>query len=329
MHDGKTVPYGRINGLDKPVSRIVFGTAIAPMLAGENADSLLDAVYSAGINTFDTARGYLSAEKSLGNWIKGRNNRDRVVVISKCGDVGPGAKVHIDRTVIEEELQKSLETLQTEYIDIYLLHRDDPNTPVSETITTLNEAKNAGKIKIFGVSNWTHERITEANEYAERNGLAGFCVSSPNYSLAIQVEDPWGGNCVSITGEKNEAARKWYTETQMPVFAYSSLARGFLSGRFKAGQREEAEKILDSAAQKGYLHDVNIERLKRAEEIAEREHCHVSEIAMRYVFSNDMNMFAIVSTEKPHRMESNIAAALSPLDEADIAFLETGKLMDG
>ena len=212
-------PYAAIKGLDKPVSRLFFGTAIRPMLMGKNVHALLDAVFARGVTAFDCARGYGMAEKALGNWVKDRNNREKVVLLTKCGNVNMQGKVHIDREVIEKELQTSLKTLQTDYIDIFLLHRDDPNTPVSEIIDCLNDCRQQGRIRVFGVSNWTHQRIGEANAYAASNGLQGFTVSSPNYGLAEQVEDPWGGSCVTISGKDNADARAWYTENQMPILA--------------------------------------------------------------------------------------------------------------
>lgn len=315
-------PYAKIEGVDLPVSRIFFGTAINSMLMGKNAEALLDAVYGAGINAFDCARGYGMAEKALGEWIKARNNRERIVLLTKCGNISMSGKICVNREVIEKELETSLKTLQTDYIDIYLLHRDDPNTPVSEVIDTLNEAKRKGKIKVFGVSNWTHQRIMEANAYAEANGLEGFTVSSPNYGLAEQVQDPWGGECVTISGAANVQAREWYAKNQMPVIAYSSLGRGFFSGKFKAGDYEGAKKVLDNAGQKGYLHEVNMGRLARAQELAARDHMSVSQIAMRYIFSNEMNVFAVVSTTRPDRMQENIAAANAALSAEDVAYLE-------
>lgn len=315
-------PYAKIEGIDLPVSRIFFGTAIGSMLMGKHAEALLDAVYASGVNAFDCARGYGLAEKVLGEWIKSRNNRDRIVLLTKCGNVGMGGKVCVNRKVIEKELETSLSTLQTDYIDIYLLHRDDPNTPVSEVIECLNEKKCQGKIKVFGVSNWTHQRIAEANAYADAHGLEGFSVSSPNFGLAEQVQDPWGGACVTISGAVNADARAWYAKNQMPVIAYSSLGRGFFSGKFKSGDYEGAKKVLDNAGQKGYLHEVNMTRLAKAEELAARDHMSVSRIAMRYVFSNEMNVFAVVSTTKPDRMQENIAAANALLSAEDVEYLE-------
>ncbi len=318
----QTAPQDDFPGLNKKVSRLFFGTAIAPMLMGKNVNTLLDAAYAAGINAFDTARGYGMAEKSLGEWIAARNNRERIVVLSKCGNAGLGGKVNVNREVIEKELAKSLKTLGTDYIDIYLLHRDDPKTPVSEIIDTLNEKKREGKIRVFGASNWTHERIAEANAYAEAHGLDGFTAASPNFGLAQQVEDPWGGECVTISGPENADARAWYAANQMPVLAYSSLARGFFSGKFKSGDYEGAKQVLDHAGQKGYLCDENMRRLAVAEELAERDNDTVAGIAMRYIFSTPMNVFALVSSTNPVRMRDNIRSARERLDAADVERLE-------
>lgn len=122
---GNECRYGKIPGLKKIVSRMIFGTAIGPMIEGKNTDELLDAALAKGINTFDTARGYGRAEESLGGWMKRRDNREQVVVISKCGNCDSDGSVCVNRKVIETELVESLQALQTDYIDIYLLHRDD------------------------------------------------------------------------------------------------------------------------------------------------------------------------------------------------------------
>ena len=317
--------YQSIAEVGKPVSRIFYGTAVPPMLMGKNVNWLLDSMVSLGVNAFDCARGYGKAEESLGAWMRERNNRDRVVILTKCGNVGENGRVCVNRQVIERELQQSLKALQTDYIDIYLLHRDDPNTPVEELIECLNEAWNAGKIRVFGASNWTHERIMEANAYAASKGLQGFSVSSPNYGLAEQVGDPWGGDCVSISGSSGRKAREWYTDNQMPVIAYSSLGRGFFSGRFKAGDMEGARKVLDGPAQKGYLSTDNMERLRRAETLAQRDGMTVAQIAMRYSFSNEMNLFAVVSTLNPQRMECSIKASRMPFEAQDAKYLNLEK----
>ena len=320
---GSSIQYGTIPGVSLPISRIVFGTAIKPMAQGRGADELLDAALAHGVNAFDCARGYGKAEKNLGAWIARRGVRERVVIITKCGNVGLFGRVSVNRKVIERELGKSLNELGTDYVDLYLLHRDDPETPVSELVEALNEQKAKGRIRSFGVSNWTHARIQEANAYAAAHGLEGFSASSPNYGLARQMEDPWGGACVSISGPENEAARAWYAEQGMPVLAYSSLGRGFFSGRFRSFDYEGAKRVLDAPARKGYLHEENMRRLRNAEVLAERYGTSVSQIAIRYIFGSNMNLFSIISTTNPARIQENVDASNLPLSPEDVAFLES------
>lgn len=313
----KTIP-----GLSMQLSPIFFGTAMDPVnQGGAGAPALLDSVLEAGVNAFDCARSYGLAEETLGRWILERGVRDQVVILSKCGDIRQG-KVMVNRSVIREQLAKSLDALRVNCIDIYLLHRDDPNTPVEEFVETLNEARREGMIRLFGVSNWTHRRIEEANRYAAEKGLAGFAVSSPNFGLACQLRDLWGGGCVTLSGPENREARAWYTRNGMPVIAYSSLGRGFFSGRFRSGDWEGARAVLDAYAQLGYLYPENMDRLARAEKLAERDGCSVPEIAMRYVFGSDMNVFAVVSTSSPERLQMNLRAAANPLSAGDVAYLE-------
>ena len=316
---------GIIPGVGKPVSRIFFGTAAGPMLAGEDVGELLDGVLARGVNAFDCARSYGKAENCLGRWMAERGNREHVVVLTKCGDIREGV-VKVNRGVIREQLAVSLETLQTDYIDIYLLHRDDPETEVGEFIETLNEAKGEGKIRVFGVSNWTPERIRAANQYAAEKGLEGFTVSSPNWGLTLQIKDLWGGGCVTVSGPEHQEDREWYARTGMPVVAYSSLGRGFFSGRFRAGDEEGARRVLDEYAQKGYLYPENMERLRRAEILAEELGMTVPEIVMRYVFSTEMDVYAVVSTLNLSRLEQNIRAAKTPLTEEQVRFLESGEV---
>ena len=301
-------------GLAKPVSRLFFGTATMPFMFGGNAQFLLDLAFAHGINAIDTARGYGAAEEHLGEWIEARGNREEIVILTKCCNAEPDGTVSVNRARIEKELEESLKALRTDYIDIYVLHRDDPKTPVSELIDTLNDARNAGKIRVFGASNWTHERLQEANDYAAEKGLMGFICSSPNYGLARQVDDPWGGNCVTISGPENEGARDWYTQNQMPVIAYSSLGRGFFSGRFHSFDYDKARQILDMPGQKGYLSEDNMRRLAKAEEIAATSGLKIPQIAMQFILNSPMNVFAAVSTNGLNRIIENVEAAVTPVD---------------
>ena len=316
--------YGQIDGIGIPVSRVFFGTAMAPVNTdAPEAQALLDRVLETGVNAFDCARSYGLAEQALGRWIRERGVRDRIVLLTKGGDIREG-KVCVNRQVITGQLGESLRTLRTDHIDLYLLHRDDPVTPVAEIIDTLNEAQRAGKLLRFGASNWTHRRIAEANAYAAATGQRGFSVSSPNYGLAHQVADLWGGGCVTLTGPENADARAWYEKEQMPVIAYSVMARGFFSGRFRAGDTAGARQVLDPYAQKGYLCEENMEKLRRAEILAEQTGIPVGEVAMRYFFASPMNVFAVVSSSSQQRLRHALEAAASPLTAAQCALLDGG-----
>ena len=316
--------YGEIEGVGKKISRIFLGTAISPFLDGKEADVLLDQMYALGINAFDSARGYGLSERVLGHWVKHKKNREEVVILTKCGNATPTGTVHIDRHVMTNELKRSLSELGTDYVDILLLHRDDVNTSIAEYLETFNDFVREGIIKSFGVSNWTVERIQEANAYAAEHGLCPFSISSPNFGLAVQVNDPWGGNCVTISGQENKEVRDWYSRMNMPVLAYSALGRGFFSGRFEAGDYETAKSVLDAYAQKGYLYPVNMERLERCRILAEKHKCSVAQIAMSYIFSHSMNVFAVVSTTSPERMRMNLESSKLKLGEEEVMFLESG-----
>ena len=142
----------------------------------------------------------------------------------------------------------------------------------------------------------------------------GFLCSSPNYGLTRQIADPWGGDCVTISGPENEAARAWYIENQMPVIAYSSLGRGFFSGRFKSFDYDKARQILDGPGQKGYLSEDNMRRLAKVEEIAKESGLKVPQVAMQFILNSPMNVFAAVSTGGLDRILENVEAACAPMD---------------
>ncbi|MCD8307498.1 MAG: aldo/keto reductase [Clostridia bacterium] len=315
--------YSEMQYVDRPVSRIFFGTASITSVPKQDRDALLDGILALGVNAIDLARVYMRAEDAIGAWMEKRGNRDQLVLLSKCAHPNFLGMKRLNEKAIRKDFQKSSESLHTDHIDIYLLHRDDPSVPVGDIIQIFNALHSEGKIGAFGASNWTHTRIAEANEYAYAHSLIPFTVSSPNYGLAEQIADPWGGGCVTVSGPSNMKAREWYAENGMPVIAYSSLGRGFFSGRLKSGAgREDAAKVLDGHAMKAYWCDGNLERLKRSEQLAAEKGCSVSQIAMAWIYAQPMNTFAVVSTSKPSRMQQNIDALNIPLSPQEVKWLD-------
>ena len=289
--------YSKIAGVAKPVSKIILGTSTPAFMRGENCNALLDCALS------------------LGRWLAAPGVRERAVVISKCCHPDIFGRRRVNARAMRADLKKSLSALGTDYIDIYLLHRDDLSVPALHS---------EGRIGAFGGSNWTHRRIEEANEYAYKRGLIPFAVSSPNYSLARQYGDPWGGG-VSICGEEGAAAREWYASCGMPVIAYSSLARGVLSGRIKSGEFERAGKVFDKITLKGYVSEENFLRLGRCEELAKRPGVSVAQVALAYVLCGKMNAFAVVSCSSPNRLRDNAGAADIGLTVQELEWLNLEK----
>jgi len=314
--------YGTIDGVDKPVARLVLGTMIVSIQERERSFALLDAVLEQGGNTLDTAHGYAggNSERGIGQWMAERGNREQMVIVSK------GCHHNADRKRVTpfdlaSDLHDSLARLQTDYIDLYLLHRDDPDVPVGPIVEALNEHGRAGRIRAFGGSNWTHTRIQEANDYARAHGLRPFTASSPNYGLAEQVLDPWGGGCVTLSGPQNAAARDWYQANRMPVLAYSSLARGFFSGRVTPGNFEQVGETLDRACRTAYCHEVNFRRLERAMALAEELGVTVPQVALAYVVHDPLDVYPLVGAANGDEFAQNVEALDILLTEAQRAWL--------
>ncbi len=315
--------HGTVQGLDKPVARLVQGTA---MFSGDDPEgglALLDAVFAAGARTFDTAHNYGrgAAERVLGRWLRERGVRDRIVIVGKGAHPYDG-RVRVTPEDITADLLESLDRLGVERIDLYLLHRDNPDVPVGPLVEILNEHQRAGRIGACGGSNWTHERIAEANTYAAAHGLTPFVASSPNFSLAEQFEEPWAG-CLSIGGARGEAVRAWYARTELPLFTWSSLAGGFFTGRYTRDNLDAfAESPNDRPTVRAYCYEENFRRLDRARELAAERRLSVPQLALAYVMSQPLNIFPLVGCRSGDEFRENVAASEVRLSPEEIAWLE-------
>ena len=311
-----------LDGSAKQLSQIVLGTMIVGLQNYEESKALLDDALALGINTLDIALVYGGgdSERAIGQWMQERGNREEVFLITK------GAHPNRDRARvtpydITSDLMDSLARLKTGYIDLYFLHRDDTDKPVGPIMDILNEHHKAGLIRAFGGSNWTHSRIAEANAYAGAKGLVPMTASSPNYGLCEQVDDPWGPGCVTISGPAETAARAYYREQGMPVFAYSSLGRGLLSGRVT---RENYLESLDKAALKAYAHEVNFKKLDHCRALAEQKGVTVPQIALAYILNQPFKVFPIVGAASRKELTEAIAASDLALSRQECDWLDLG-----
>ncbi len=314
--------YGNVPGVTKPIARLVQGTVMISTSKLDESFALLDGVLELGGTTFDTAHGYGNGdvERTMGRWMKARGNRDQVVILGK------GAHHNQDRQRvtpydITADLHDSLARMQTDYIDLYVLHRDDPSQPVGPIIETLNEHKAAGKIHAFGGSNWSTARLQEANAYAQAHGLTPFVVSSPNFSLAVQRKAPWP-NCVSISGPEAAEERAWYADHNTPLFTWSSLAGGFFSGRFNRDNLDSFDTYLDKLCVECYCTESNFQRLDRVRELADERGLTIPQVATAYVMSYPLNIFPLVGCNTAQEFKANLEASEMRLTPAEIAWLE-------
>ncbi|KHF31691.1 General stress protein 69 [Paenibacillus sp. P1XP2] len=152
----------------------------------------MDAYLAIGGNSVDSAHIYCGGESEevLGRYMKERGNRDQIVILTKGAHHDQNGP-RVNKEAIRHDITTSLKRLQTDFIDLYALHRDDPNVPAGEVIEILNEYVKSGTVGAIGCSNWTWQRIKEANDYAAEKGLTGFTFSSPNLSLAKPNEPFW------------------------------------------------------------------------------------------------------------------------------------------
>ena len=316
--------YGEIPGLNKPVARVVQGTTmIGSDLNEAESFALLDQVYELGCNMFDTAHVYGGgeSERILGRWIQARGLRDAVVIITK-GAAHSADRRRMNSFDIASDLHDSLARLRSDTIDLYLLHRDDPDVPVEPIIDILNEHQLAGRFQAFGGSNWSHQRMEEANAYARANALAPFIASSPQFSLADSLAEPWP-LCLSISGPVGASAREWYSQTQMPLLAWSPLAGGFFSGRFRRDNLHMfGEREWDEMAMRTYANEANFQRLDRASILAEEKGLTAAQVALAYVMNQPMNLFAVVGPHSGEKFKANIEAGEVQLKPQEMDWLD-------
>ncbi len=271
--------YGTLPGIDKKVSRLVMG--VDNQRTMPHAAVMFDDFYAKGGTVFDTAWVYAEGqcERLLGQWVKNRGVRDQVVILDK------GAHTPFcTPDWLTAQIMESVERLQTEYVDIYLMHRDNPAIPVGEFITVLNEHQRAGRIRIFGASNWSIARVEEANAYATAHGLQGFSVISNNFSLARMIAPPWTG-CVSASDTNSRA---WLTRTQTPLLPWSSQARGFFTARARPGDLSDPELA------RCWYSDDNWERKARVERMAAERDVEPVAIALAYVLNQPFPTFPLI-----------------------------------
>ena len=221
---------------------------------------------------------------------------------------------------IRSQLEESLRRLRTDHVEFYILHRDDASQRVDAIIDELNRLRHEGKLLRFGGSNWTLARVKAAEACARERGLEGFTAFSPAYSLATYMHDPWGGS-VALSGAAQRPYREWLRETGLPVFCYSSLGRGYLSGKFRTDSGRSIGECISSAPIMEYDAPLNRARLARAEQLAAQKGATVPQVALAWLLRQPMDLFPIVAPTTEAHIRDNCAALSLVLTDGECAWL--------
>lgn len=302
---------------DLMISPITFGgNVFGWTIDEEKSFRLLDAFFEAKFNFVDTADGYSrwvagnhggESESIIGNWMKKRGNRKDIVIATKVGaDMGNGKK-GLKANYIKAAVEDSLERLQTDYIDLYQSHHDDLDTPVSETMTALNELIKEGKVRYIGASNLSAERIKASNDFARKNNLQPYISLQPLYNL--------------YSREKFEKEYlKLVTDEGLAVLPYYSLASGFLTGKYRS------EKDLDKSQRgrgiKKYLDERGMSILAAMDKVAAEQNVEVSQIAIAWLLHKTFITSAIASATKEKQLDELIHATTLKLSTEQVNALD-------
>ena len=314
-NDASALPSLAFQGLDKPVSQLFLGTD--NQIDAATMAAMADAFFEHGGNCFDTAYIYSNglSEKLLGKWINSRGVREDIVLLSK------GAHTpHCTPETIATQLETTLERLQTDYLDLYCLHRDDESIPVDEWIDALNEQVNLKRIKLFGGSNWSSARIDQSNQYAVESEQQPFNLISNNFSLARMINPVWEG-CISSSEEE---FRKWHENEQMPLLCWSSQARGFFLNWEESSissQRHGADPTLKEL-KRVWVDDYNLERKQRAITLADQLDCDPIQIALAYVLHQNFPIYALIGPRSIRELDHSIQATQIKLTQEQVNWLD-------
>lgn len=319
--------YLPIPGSDLTPSQLCLGTnRFGTVISKTDSFTLLDGFSSQGGNFVDTAHIYAdwisgvpksASEKTLGAWIKERGNRDNVILATK-GAHPHLESMHVPRmsaVEIGQDVEESLRHLQTDMIDLYWLHRDDPKRDVGAILETMNDLVQAGKIRYFGCSNWSVSRMRLAANYALEHGISGFVASQPMWSLAVpnrgrgMLSDP----SLQVV---DQSAWDYHYQNKMAVVPYSSQARGYFSKMADGGLDSLSTDDRDL-----FDHVENRAISQRVQDVATAYSTGPAQIVLGYLLSQPFPVFPVIGCRTPEQLDTSLQATQLSLSFDDIVFL--------
>lgn len=316
--------YIKIKGVEKPISKLVMGTAWFNTVYEEEIFKMLDLYVEKGGTVIDTGRFYganykgdhaCESERILKKWFDLRGNRDQLVIMDKaCHPIITPDGVHhpeywrVNPDVITDDLHYSLLHTGCDYFDLYLMHRDDPNMPVGEIMDRLEQHRREGLITAYGVSNWEQDRVEAAIQYCEEKGYQGLSVNNPSYSLAHVAKTRWPG-CVYADDEY----AKWHKVHNLTLFSWAAQGHGFFADIYD----ENAPQDIKDA----FFTEENFERLNRAKVLGQEKGVPSINIALAYVLDQEFDACAVIGSRDTKEFESCLEALKIKLTPQEINYL--------
>jgi len=276
---------------------------------------ILDAFADAGFNFIDTANTYSwwvngvggQSETIIGNWIKARGNRDKMVIATKVGSQTKGHPADISKKQILKCVDESLQRLQVDCIDLYYTHFDDEKTPVEETMSAYDEIVRAGKVRYIAASNLTPARLVESFDVAEKNGFPTYVALQPHYNLVERAK--YETDYLPLVEKYG-----------LSVFPYFSLAAGFLTGKYHT--KEDLGKSVRGAGVEKYLNEKGLGVLAALDQLAEKHHTKQATVALAWLLAQPHIGAPIVSATSQSQLETLFDAPKLKLDAEDLALLD-------
>lgn len=298
------------------VSPLCFGGNVFGWTVDEQASfKLLDAFVSAGFDFIDTADVYSrwasgnkggESEAIIGKWMKQRGNRDKIIVATKVGmEMGPDKK-GLEKSYILRSVEDSLRRLQTDYIDLYQSHQDDPETPLAETLEAYAQLIEQGKVRAIGASNYSAGRLTESLKVSEQNRFPRYESLQPLYNLYDRAD--YEKELEPICREKG-----------LGVISYYSLASGFLTGKYRS--EEDLSKSVRGKGVKKYLNERGFRILKALDEVASQHDSTPARIALAWLIARPGITAPIVSATSLEQLNDLVEATKLELDQSSIELL--------
>lgn len=305
--DKQQIRRGLFLGLKRQVSQLILG-------GGRSYDLLTyDQYWQAGGNCLITAHQYDcndGNQKAVAHWLRSRDIKREEVIL-----VVMGAHTPCNPEAMSDHLMQSLECLQTDYIDLFLTHRDNPSVPVGEFLEALNEHLRAGHIRAFGASNWTLQRYEDANRWAQSHGVTAMSVLSNYFGLAEIEKMPWTG-AVSVTGADSMDRM---IKDEVVLMPYSSQGKGF----FKHAAGTDGQAVSKGLFLEAMQSPSNSGRRRRLLELASKKGVDSTALALAYVLHQPFSTFPLIGPRNCQQLSASLSALHIELSPENVKWLES------